>query len=429
MDLNHVLTGFTIAGLATSFAGGIASQIWKSSQEIEGRITKRLTPAGWLSLGVALVGLSGSIASELIRVNMQNAQQIQDRADAAQKRALQEQEAQWRSDTSALLTTAKQDIESNLGHTITGFQTEQQTSLQNMHQIILSGQPLTSLSLRLSFTSTDRLIWKTMARGQADIKKNAESEQGGVPLVPLDLEEDQSSVFPLLSFVATVDSGSKEGKSYERNREYLKRSPKSGEKGDSRDSLLVLMPLDESQNTILSFGKIDGGSNWWDAEPTAKTSSEILGLGDTRRFNSSPEVTLNLTKDSGLNPSKYTMSWQLDPVTLANAIDRTNKAITPTAKLPSTLKIAILYDIGDIPFRQNSFAESFAANLWGDNEQNRTYITLGSEFRNVGLSIEVNGFQEKKYRYLLKRLYRLDLLQDDDDGIDTGCTVLEFETI
>jgi hypothetical protein len=96
MDLHITLAIITVAGLAISCIAGIASQLWKDSIEVEGRLTKRLTPAGWLSLGISLVGLSGSIASELIRVSISNSEKLQSKAEAAQRQVLQEQETRWK---------------------------------------------------------------------------------------------------------------------------------------------------------------------------------------------------------------------------------------------------------------------------------------------------------------------------------------------
>jgi len=43
------------------------------------------------------------------------------------------------------------------------------------------------------------------------------------------------------------------------------------------------------------------------------------------------------------------------------------------------------------------------------------------------LAIEVNGFQEIKYNYALKGMYKVDLIDKYDDNFDAGCTILEFE--
>ena len=120
MDLHDTLSVFTIAGLATSFIAGVVSQMWRSSVEIEGTISKRLTPAGWLLVGIALVGLLSAVASELVRVSLRHNDAREASAEAMRRQAQQEQEARWKADT-RVLSTAKTEIEVNIGHTVAGF--------------------------------------------------------------------------------------------------------------------------------------------------------------------------------------------------------------------------------------------------------------------------------------------------------------------
>src|SRR4051794_20423252 len=114
MNPNDTLSLISLLGFGISFIAGVTSQLWKSSVEVEGRLLKKLTPAGWLLFAIAIVSLSASIAAELIRVNIRSREQIQLKAEAAQKRALAEQERSWREDVRAMLAAAKHGIEENL---------------------------------------------------------------------------------------------------------------------------------------------------------------------------------------------------------------------------------------------------------------------------------------------------------------------------
>jgi len=430
MEAESTLTLITICGVTASFVGTAVSHVWKSSVDIDGRIAKRLTPFGWLSLGVALIGLSSSVASELIRVNIRTTTEAQQKAEAAQKKLSEEQEAQWRAVTAELLTNANKEIEANLGKTISGFQAEQETSLRNMHEIILAGQPLLSLSFNLSFSSEDAALWKAMRQGQDDVRKNAEDEQGGVPEVPYEAEDYGAMLLPMLSFIAHVGSESAAAKQYETNKSLATSSNSTPVNWleSSKNSIVVLMPLDDSDNTVLSFGQIGPNSVWWDKEGDDALSSGFLTGRGFKTGNSWPTVGLAPAGKSPGGVSRYSVGWTLDPVTLSTAIQKTNKAITPTARLPRVLKLVILYDVVDLPFRKNDFGTTYAVNLWSDNAYARTAVPHGSEFENAKLTVEVNGFLEKKYDYVLKDLYRLSLSQEDDDPFDTGCTVLEFES-
>jgi hypothetical protein len=434
MDLHNALTVITLVGLAISSIAGIVSQIWKDSIEVEGRLTRRLTPAGWLSLGISLIALSGSVASELIRVSISHSEELQAKAEAAQKKALQEQEARWRSDMTTMLSAAKSEIEKNLENTINGFKDSQaqsnqtqaeiiaskqsllESTLQHTNEIIVAGQPLTSLSLHWKFASASSELRQAMKKGQDQIGENSYNEQGGSPEVPYDVMEYAAALIPLLSYVARIGDQSKVGdvtRMDQPAKEFL------------NSSIVALIPLDESQNAILSFGEIGSETTWYDDHAGAMISGGFTLSPGRRKGVSTPHVTTDLTEDGDLGTSNYSIDWYLDPATLVNAIDKRNTAIASTAKLHGTLKVAILYDTKVLPFQQNNFGVPYAE-LWGA-DPNREYLALGRNFENVTLTVEVNGFRELKYR--LKGMYQPGLTDEYDDKIDTGCTILEFEAI
>ena len=119
------------------------------------------------------------------------------------------------------------------------------------------------------------------------------------------------------------------------------------------------------------------------------------------------------------------MQWYLDPTTLAKSINRRNPHIAATAKLPRILKIAILYDVKTLPFQHNNFAVPLATNLWRHVGTNRQEISIGPETRNVVVGLEVNGVRQT--RYVLTKMYRLDLMDENDDEFETSCTLIELE--
>jgi len=431
--LHSTLTTITILGLALSFLGGITSQLWKDSVEIDGQLKKRLTPAGWLSLGISLVGLSGSIASELIRVSISNSEELQAKAERAQKLALEQQEARWRNDMSAMLAAAKADIEKNLVDTINGFRDSQtrftqtqgeiiaskqtllENALQHTNEIIVAGQPLTSLSLHWKFASASAALSKAMAKGADRSVRNSNEEQGGVPEVPFDIMEYEAALIPLLSHVARIGDVRKAGD-----------VPESDQPVDGvlKDSIAVVIPLDESQNAVLSFGEIGKETTWSKNREGALISAGFVMSRDNerRKGNSTPAVTA----EDGDDTSKYTIDWALDPATLAYAVDKRNAAIATTAKLPSVLKIAIFYDAKVLPFQKNNFGVP-EARIWDDSEDDRKYVTPERDFENATLMVEVNGL--RKLNYGFKRMYKLRPFDEYDDEVDTSCTILEFEAM
>lgn len=368
MNLHDTLRIVTYVGASVSFLAAVTALFWKSTVEVEGSIRKRLTPAGWVLLGIFLVGLLTGFASEVIRSNIKYE--------------------------------------------------EGRSAQRNQQRFVSSMQPLTSLSIHWQLSSADPALWKIMQEGKDAIRENAESSQGGVTQSPLEAVEYEAALLPLLSYIARVGP-----------------KPSDDDVDDDSEgkidkgSIAVLIPLDDAQNAILSFGQIGSGVSWHKHDqPTA------LSAGfDTTRFrkkaregNSIPYASANLSPTAG-GTSTYIIDWDLDPATLANSTDRMNSAVPSTAKLPDVLKIAIFYDMRTLPFREGNLATSYAMNLWTGGGYLVQDIDLKGAVKDVEVSVAVNGSQTPTYRYKLKRVYAQKIVDQYDDEIGTRCTILEFE--
>jgi hypothetical protein len=198
-------------------------------------------------------------------VSISHSEELQAKAERAQKQALEEQEARWRKDMSAMLSATKGDIEKNLEDTIKGFEDSQnrfsqtqaeiiaskqtllENALQHTNEIIVAGQPLTSLSLHWKFASANAALSEAMRKGAERSARNSEEEQGGVPEVPFDIMEYEAALIPLLSHVARIGDARKAGDIPESDLPV---------EGVLKQSIAVVIPLDESQNAVLSFGEI-----------------------------------------------------------------------------------------------------------------------------------------------------------------------------
>ena len=365
MDLHSTLRIVTYVGLSISFLAALTSQLWRSSVEVEGTIRKRLTPAGWVSLGISAVGLLTGVASEVIRSRVEYA--------------------------------------------------ASQSTQQRTNELIASTQPLTSLSLHWQFSSSDPLLWKVMRDGENAIRENAESSQGGVPRIPFEIVDYDAALVPLLSFIARIGP-----KSYDDWLEHGLTKPI-----DSA-SIVVLIPLDDSLNAILSLGQIDRKVDWYLSGQANALSAGFATSSlrkKPRQGSSIPHVSTKLAPTAS-GASSYTINWALDPTTLANSIDRMNAAVPSTAKLPRVLKIAVFYDMQILPFKEGDFANTAAENLWTSSGQKD--VVFNDTVRDVELVLSSNGSPEPAYKYTLKKIYRKELLNQNEDEIRTRCTLLEF---
>lgn len=386
IDYQSTLTLITFGGLAASFAGGLLSQFFKSAIEVDGTIRKRLTPAGWLALGVSMVGLFSSVASELIRLTIQHQSDVQSQTAALQRQALEQQERHWRDDTSRLLGAAKSDIEHNLDNTIEGFQASNKKlvqtqaelleskqavlrdSLQRAKEIILAGQPLTSLNFKLAFRSASERMRRSYERAVGAVDQS--SEDG-----PRDMAADAAG--PLFEVIASAGAFP--------SRMHHKNGP------------LMLMPLDDAHNAVLFLGDYPMNG---------------IARAVTARSNGSETVSLDHRTGT------YLFSWTLDSGSLPSRVARLNPRIPSTSKMPRTLQLLLLWDFVSVPIDPTNFAAPYAE-LW--SSQGDIALNVNSVFSHMTLQITVNDNGDMPYKYVLRRAYRRTL------DIEGNCLVLEFE--
>jgi len=377
MNLQGTLQITTYVGLCVGFVAGVTSQFWKDSVEVAGTTRKRLTPVGWISLAISALGLLTGVTSEKIRHDLQVKEEASQHERQVKDDAIRQKHAE---------------------------------------ELLAATQPLTSLSLNWKFSSTDPVLWKVMGEGEAKIGENAESSQGGSPRTPFDEEAYTDTLLPLLSYIARIGPP-------------FSQDPPVYEEGGPIDtsSVAVLMPLDDSQNAILSFGEIGPGVSW---HPSSEAASLSAGFRNSRlakplRSGSSvPEASEELAAVR-TKTSSYQISWNLDPSTLANSIDRMNAGVASTAKMPSKLKVAIFYDMRALPFAEGNFGTTYAVNLWSNRSIRDEKVDFSKTIDGFELSLTVNGAKLPAYR--LTSIVRRSLSDAYDDEISTRCTILEFE--
>src|SRR5262249_2845812 len=131
------------------------------------------------------------------------------------------------------------------------------SSQDRFDELIAATQPLSALSLQLHFASSNSRLRKRMRDGEDRVMENAMSSQGGTPAVPFEVVDYEEKLLPLLRYVARIGP-----------RVYDDRIELENEKVDEH-SIVVLMPLDESHNAILSFAHISSEVSWyWSSNST-----------------------------------------------------------------------------------------------------------------------------------------------------------------
>ncbi|MDA9527870.1 MULTISPECIES: hypothetical protein [Bradyrhizobium] len=404
-DYSTWLIVFRFIGLA--IAAG--SSIWATVSELtvkehDGR--KRLTRSGVIAIGLTISGLVVSIVFE----------------DLQRRNAAREQAAR-------VIAEA-----------------------QRTNEVILATQPLTSAVVQLQFSSANDSLRKAVMQGKREIRKNANESQGGSTPIPLDAMDYDWVLLPIVSFLAhpgtvtvkappegvTAKPESRKSKSTRRKK---RNDKEEADEGDDRETerafqqaehavaAIVLIPLDDAQNTVLSFGKL---SSKVEFKKDYKISAGFAPFEpDARKGYSVPRATYKLAAPGSQAPSTYDITWKLDPGTLTASIDRQNPTVTPTGRTRKTLQIAIFYDMERLPFSNYDFSRISIDELWTEGKPFRNAIEFGKEIMDASLTLEVNGAQELPRRYRLKRMFSVDVDQDDmGPGMyKSGCTLLEFDSM
>lgn len=346
-----------------------ATSIWGTMNELTTKTDsgrKQLTKAGLFSVTLVIIGLIISIVSD----------------DFSRKAAAK---------------TQMEKLESESKRT---------------NEIIIAGQPLTSLSFSLEFESSDTVLASIMKNAAQAIQENAESEQGGVPRIPFETEDYESSLIPMLKFLGRLCDSSAKSTSL-RDSSFYKRD----------NGVVALIPLDASPNSVLSFGQINGNLAWSNKDSTNRLSAGFTPVNNATAGIFNPSVGGSTTNE---NYKKYSINWNLDPLTLENAIDRVNSKVRSTAMLPRQLRMIILTHFDNLPFSRYNFAVTNSNQLWVNDSTSASQKYINS-ISDASLSMIVNGFRDLAFRYELVRVFPIQLYDDFGDELEITCTALEFK--
>jgi hypothetical protein len=348
-----------------------ASSIWATVNELtvtaNGR--KHLTAAGRVSIMLTIIGLVISIISE----------------DLQRRAALSAQAAQ-------IAAEAKRT-----------------------NEIIVAGQPLTSLKLNWAFQGLDADLMQRLQKGNDDAWAYIADQQGERDASQNEAVLREKVLYPFL--VA------------------LCRRFARGIKEKGYSDVVVLLALDDDQNAVLSFGLLAREKSWSlaAAGTTAKPASPLsLEIG-SHGYEGNPALANwpNLERDK----TTATIEWRLDPSTLAKSFSRQNQFVALTAKLPNILRIAILFDIEVLPFKEGNFALAEDQDFWKlpDNIDNiidpfRGKVELITKDFSSSVRIVPNNSPVVVYDYILTQVYQTLFLTSYGDPImDVHCLVFEFK--
>jgi hypothetical protein len=283
------------------------------------------------------------------------------------------------------------------------------------NDIIIAGQPLTSLTLTWKFQGLGPDLVEKLEKGHAGALAFIEDQQGERDNQQNSAVFRENQLYPYLLALA---------------REFTNDAVK-----DEDSNVAVLVALDDAQNSVLPFGFLGQEKPWLRAaagkilKHKSPPSLEIGNHGDLG--NSDLLNWPNLQVD---NPD-VTIAWYVDPSTFAKSLNRQNDFIVPTAKCPSLLRIAILFDIKELPFTPGNFALAEDQDFWKfpnyhDRQNEQFRGTVGLITKNFSSSVQLipNSSLLVTYNYSLNQIYESLFLDSyGEANSNLRCLVFEYK--
>jgi hypothetical protein len=348
-----------------------ASSVWGTVKEltVQRDGNKRLTRAGFLAIGLTLVGLILSIVSE----DLQRRKAMKDSVDQVTAEA------------------------------------------KRTNAIIIAGQPLSSLRFTWILRGLDPVLLAQLKAGEKSATDFIADQQGERDSQQNSAVVRDRALYPFLIGFA---------REFTNDRSQMRSS-----------NVIAIMALDDNQNTVLPFGQMSDSSPWGKEDKKSRDPApRSVEIGDHDDLGNED---LQAWPEIHYDDTTATVSWTLDPLTFASVINRQNRFIVPTANLPRILRVAILFDVKELPFNSRSFALPTDPDFWSYpdyyDQQNENFRgRLKPITKDFASSIQLvpNSSTLIVYNYEFNQVYEtlfLDSYGEANNGL--RCVVFEYKMI
>jgi len=129
------------------------------------------------------------------------------------------------------------------------------------------------------------------------------------------------------------------------------------------ENVVALFSLDDDNDVILPFGYLDPRTGWGDGWALASEEPMVPSV-EEERHDASGNGSLPNAPDLMEHGKTLRVDWRVDPATFSAAINRQSKLVTPTAKLPDLVFVALLFDIGRMPFKGRDLSAPLDTVFW-----------------------------------------------------------------
>lgn len=379
--MDQLLSILKYAGLILATVSSIWGATNVVSREVNGK--KKLTLAGRFSLALTIAGFLISISSTL----------------------LQDHQNKIKGEAAAL------------------------KEIHKTNQIILAGQPLTSLHLQWKFDARNNFLGPLMDSCKSDWDRyHTDWVQGGTISTQANALYKEYFLYPFFGSVLN------DSVFYE-------------------SDFLMLISIDNTQSSVLSFGCLNDtvrfpgydkkipsykallSKNKWHLSGGISFSSEVdegihFGEDITTGRTLSRQPSLIKKNDSVL------FDWNLDPFNFMRSVDKMDPNIILTANLPKKLKVLLMHNMKIVPFENNNMTYSPHYSLW--DEYGADKKTQNDILKHSEIWLIPNGLVDEASHYRLSRMVKKRLTEyEDGDDIDgesdsetaPNCWILNFEKV
>lgn len=296
----------------------------------------------------------------------------------------------------------------------------QKRELKFTQDIILSGQPLKSVSLSWDFIGLERPFQDYVHEKQQEA---------------IEYTDDNDDVFYGLMGPRHSEVFYQIKRDYSLYSFFNYLCGTQQEDYNARKPVIVQMSFDEQNSAVLSFGQINKDLADWGRDDDSETydfSGAIEYIEDFENLPNWDEFVRKSRRSESpwlgdLDDNNCRINWNLDPSSLFSAIDMVSSKSFVSSKLPERFRIMVFYDIERLPFEYGNLARFNIPKPYSIGRFDENPHFYGNNYyRESTLKLTFNGIKDIAYIYDVRVVGDTDITESFDPP-ETLCQVKIFE--
>lgn len=264
-------------------------------------------------------------------------------------------------------------------------QRETKRLVKSAQDVIVAGQPLTSLQIAWAFDDVPNEYLSLLAEEKDWVNEMPETNED---LFTGLFGEERNWVFRLLH----------------RHYEFYRWMNVLASGKFSKGSSVMVLPLSATSASVLPLGRVNYDERTKDAAATLEYSSDVANwmqmMPRLARKNYS-----NFDASLAINGNNLTMQWDVPPVDMSNSISQSSDKFVTTAGFPDQMKIVVLTNIENYP----SGPENFTDIEWKVDDSGVIRLKEDAFLMNSVMVLRPNYLSNVVFRYRVRFAGRTDV--------------------